>query len=157
MNSFLMFSFQVKTASEEQIHSHLDNCDEDFSVRLSQRTNITEYAKKIYDQSVTFEAWYGGVLIGLVAAYINDLNFSGYITNVTVERNFVGKGIAMTLMNMCIEYARKHYVNNITLEVLSGNYQALCLYEMLGFKKTETQGNSILMNLVFSEVKKEGL
>ncbi len=143
-------SFRIKTASEEDISSHLHCCSDHFIPPLIQRVDIEEYSKKIFDKAITFEAWHDRVLIGLVAAYINNANgCSAYITNVSVNLDFVGKGIATALMNKCLEYSKQSNMRHIALEVEKINYSALRLYEKLGFKEAKTRDSSVLMKLYF--------
>ena len=59
-------------ASEAEIAEHLSRCDADFVPPLSGRVEINEYAKKIANKATRFEAWSGGMLVSLVAAYCND-------------------------------------------------------------------------------------
>ncbi|MFH1612616.1 MAG: GNAT family N-acetyltransferase [bacterium] len=150
--SIAVVSYKIKTVSEEEICSHLYCCNNNFSPPLIQRVNIDKYSKKIFDKAITFEAWHDKKLIGLVAAYFNDSSgCTGYITNVSVNLDFMGKGIATTLMNNCLKYAKQCDIKNITMEVLINNYSAMCLYKKFGFKKIENQGNMVLMQLNFSE------
>ncbi len=143
-------SYKIKTASEEEICSHLYCCNDNFMPPLIQRVDIDEYSKKIFDRAITFEAWHYKVLIGLVAAYFNDSSdCTGYITNVSVNLNCMGNGIATTLMNNCLEYARQCNIKYITLEVEKSNYSTIRLYEKFGFKEAETRGSSVLMKLYF--------
>jgi len=88
-------AFREGTATREDIQAHLEACDADFSPRLSVKVDIGEYSRKISARAQTFEAWFGDTLVGLVAAYMNDsLTRSGFITNVTVAKAFMGRGIA---------------------------------------------------------------
>ncbi len=141
-------NYAVKTASEHDIRSLLFLCDDSFGPPLSQRVDIAEYSKKIFDKAITFEAWHGKDLIGLVAAYFNDASGSaGFITNVSITSDYMGKGIATDLMSSCLSYARQCGFKNINLEVLNTNLQAISLYKKFGFKETGTRDNTILMNL----------
>ena len=75
-------------ASEAEIAEHLSRCDADFVPPLSGRVEINDYAKKIASKATRFEAWSGGTLVGLVAAYCNDQEkHIAYITSVSVLRN----------------------------------------------------------------------
>ena len=141
-------NYTVKTASEHDISSHLSICNYSFRPPLSQRVDLNEYSKKIFDKAVTFEAWHGKDLIGLLAAYFNDsVSNSGFITSISVTNDYMGKGIATTLMNSCLSYARQCGIKNITLEVINTNLQAISLYKKFGFEETEIRGNTVLMNL----------
>jgi ribosomal protein S18 acetylase RimI-like enzyme len=139
--------YKVKTASEKEIGAHLQCCSDDFNRPLGQRVNIEQYAKKIFDNAVTFEAWDDNRLIGLVAAYFNDPegNFSGHITSVSVDSNFMRKGIATSLMNNCLEHAKGYGIKNITLEVSSGDHLVMDFYKKFGFKDAGTRGDFLLM------------
>lgn len=141
-------NYTVKTATEHEIRSHLSFCNDCFSPPLSQRVDIVEYSKKIFDKAITFEAWHDKDLVGLVAAYFNDSsgNF-GYITSASVKYDYIGEGIATTLMSSCLSYARQCGFKSITLEVFITNFSAIRLYKKFGFKETEIRGETALMTL----------
>jgi len=141
-------NYTVKTASEHDISLHLSLCNDSFSPSLSQRVDIVEYSKKIFDKAITFEAWHDRDLVGLVAAYFNDsIGRSGYISNVSINYDYMGKGIATALMSSCLSYAEKCGIKNITLEVFNTNSSAIGLYKKLGFKEIEIHGNTVVMSL----------
>lgn len=140
--------YKTKTATEKEICSHLIECNANFQPRLDEKVNIQEYSKKIFKKSLTFEAWTGQILVGLVAVYFNDTeNISGYITNVSVTREYTGKGIATKLLNICIEYAKKNYLSEISLEVSKESYEAIYLYKKLGFFDFESKDKFLVMKL----------
>jgi GNAT superfamily N-acetyltransferase len=121
-------------ASGAEITQHLSRCDADFIPPLSGRVEIIDYAQKIASKATRFEAWSGGTLIGLVAAYCNDQEKRiVYITSVSLLREWTGKGIAARLINQCIEHARGMGFRQIGLEVASSNTPAIKLYEKYGF------------------------
>jgi len=143
--------YKTRTASIEEIFLHLTECKDDFNPPLDQTVNLSEYAKKIAEKAITFEAWVDNKLAGVVAAYFNDAeNHSGYITHVDVLRNYSGKGIAVDLMNRCIEFAIQNGFYQITLEVAEDNDKAIQLYKKLDFvifgkKEKKTR---MILNLV---------
>jgi hypothetical protein len=53
--------YTTKIATEFEIFLHLTGCSESFIPPLAERVNISEYAKKIFERSVTFEAWSDGL------------------------------------------------------------------------------------------------
>jgi 2-polyprenyl-3-methyl-5-hydroxy-6-metoxy-1,4-benzoquinol methylase len=121
-------------ASVAEIAGHLSCCDADFVPPLSGRVEIGDYAKKIASRAMRFEAWSGGTIVGLAAMYCNDLeNRIAYISSISVLKEWMGKGIAMRLMNLCIEYAKTSDMRQIRLEVASANMSAIRLYERNGF------------------------
>ncbi len=109
--------YKIKQASENDISVHLQKCDSTFIPPLSARIDIAAYSKKLFERSVTFEAWEGKMLTGLVAAYINGEDNYAFITNVSVLPECKGLGIASQLLNNCREYALKNGIGKILLEV----------------------------------------
>lgn len=121
-------------ASVAEIAEHLSRCDADFVPPLSGRIEISDYAEKIASKAMRFEAWSGGTLIGLVAAYCNNREQrTAYVTSVSVLKAWAGKGIATYLVEQCIEYAKALGMWQISLEVASANMPAIRLYEKNGF------------------------
>jgi ribosomal protein S18 acetylase RimI-like enzyme len=101
---------------------------------LSGRVDIETYSRKIASRAARFEAWSGGALVGLVAAYCNDLETGiAYITSVSVLREWTGRGVAANLMKRCVEYARASGMRQLSLEVARDNSPAIKLYEESGF------------------------
>ena len=126
--------YRLNNASAEQIAEHLLRCNTDFLPLLSGRVNIKDYAQKIVSKATRFEAWSGGMLVGLVAAYCNDQEKRiAYITSVSVMNERAGKGIAARLMKQCIEYVKASGMRQVSLEVAESNAPAIRLYEKIGF------------------------
>jgi ribosomal protein S18 acetylase RimI-like enzyme len=133
-------------ASEEAIYLHLNECNEDFIPPLEKKVDIREYSAKIFNKSVTFEAWDGDIMIGLVAAYFNDFkDMISYITNVSTVRKYRGKGISTNLLNKCIAHARKHHFEYIYLEVARLNHHAVIFYKNIGFQVHEEKDALLVM------------
>ena len=143
--------YKIKTAVEEDILAHLIECNANFRPPLDEKVNIEEYSKKLFKKSLTFEAWTNQILIGLVAVYFNDLkNYSGYITNVSVIRKYIGQGIASKLLKMSIEYAKTNHFREISLEVSKESKNAIHLYKRFGFSDFKSKDDLILMKLVLA-------
>lgn len=135
-------------ASEAEIVEHLSRCDADFVPLLSGRVEIKDYAQKIANKAMRFEAWSGGTLIGLIAAYCNDLETRiAYVTSVSVLKEWTGKGVAARLVGQCVEHAKVLGMQQITLEVAQANKPAIQLYEKSGFIVSKTNGPFVGMNL----------
>jgi len=147
MNIFKM-EYKVKEATEEEIYLHLEKCNDSFYPKLDERVNIKEYSKKIFENSITFEAWEGPALIGLIATYFNDRkNRVGYITVVCIINDYVRTGIAAKLMSICIGYAERQNIREIQLEVFKENAPAIHLYERFKFGECGKKDDFIMMNL----------
>jgi ribosomal protein S18 acetylase RimI-like enzyme len=144
--------FREGTATQEDIQAHLEGCDVDFSPRLSLKVDIGEYSRKISARAKTFEAWFGDTLVGLVAAYMNDSRTrSGFITNVSVAKAFMGRDIASALLDRCLNRLRQEGMEVIGLEVSMESREAIRLYEKLGFSELERKGEIVLMRLTINE------
>jgi len=142
--------YKTKSASEAQILGHLNECSALFVPDLNAAVNIREYSAKIFQKSVTFEAWNDGRLAGLVAVYCNDSETrAAYITSVSVVREFLGAGVGSKLLGMCISYVKLNRFLEIVLEVNVMNAPAVKLYQKYGFAISEHKGSSALMKLTF--------
>lgn len=149
--------YLLNTASEFEIIEHLLACDADFVPPLSTRLEISSYAAKIASKATRFEAWAGDILVGLLAAYCNDqATRIAYITNVTVLREWTGKGIAAHLMDRCIEHAKASDMRLIRLEVSRDNVPAIRLYENSGFVAEKDNAPFVNMNLFLKSGKEHG-
>ena len=138
-------------ASAEQIVEHLSLCDANFVPSLSGRVDINDYAQKIASKAMRFEAWSGGTLVGLVAAYCNDKEKRiAYITSVSVLSEWAAKGIAARLMEQCAEHEKALDMRQISLEVAESNTLAIKLYEKSGFVVGKTNTPFVGMILSFN-------
>ena len=127
-------TYKQDTATFDDIRAHFDVCDEDFVYDLSGRVSLYDYIKKILAHALRFEAWHGDKLIGLVAVYSNP-EFQ-FVTNVSIAKEWNGKGIAKELMQRSVENVK----TEMRLEVRPDNVAAIKLYRKFGFepyKKTE--------------------
>lgn len=141
-------NFLSNTASEADIVDHLWRCDADFVSRLCARVDINDYAKTIATKATRFEAWSGGMLVGLVAAYCKGQeNHIAYITSVSMLGRWTGRGLAYSLLQQCIEHARALGMRQISLEVASDNTSAIKLYEKTGFVAGVANAPFVRMNL----------
>lgn len=139
--------YRLKTAAYETIVEHLNRCSDLFVPPLYSYVNIEDYAKKIHDNAVTFECWEGLHLVGLVAAYFNNDTRIGFITNVSVLRDYQGYGLASTLIRAVIDYAKENGFSEIDLEVNPMNKKAGQLYGRHGFVVVEQKGNQSVMKV----------
>jgi ribosomal protein S18 acetylase RimI-like enzyme len=126
--------YRINTATAGQVHEHLTICDEQFVPHLSKRLQISSYAQKLTSFSTLFEAWYGHQLVGLVAVYMNDAaKQRAFISNVSVLRNFEGRGVASALVMQSLTEAKVRGFSEVVLEVDSENIAARNLYVKRGF------------------------
>ena len=144
--------FLLNAASAAQIADHLRCCDADFMPPLSGRVEIGDYAKRIASKATRFEAWSGGTLVGLVAAYCNDHEKRiAYVTSVSVLRAWTSEGIAERLVGQCIENAKAAGMRQISLDVAQNNTHAIKLYEKSGFVAGKVNASVITMGLYLED------
>lgn len=140
MNDSIVFIFN--RTNIEQIADHLHVCNDFFIPPLSERVVIDDYARKIFENADRFEAWAGGILIGLVAVYCNDKKLRvAYITSVSVLQSWQGEGIASQLINKCLAYIKSLGFERVDLEVHQKNESAISLYRKHGFHRTKLSAN----------------
>ena len=77
--------YKINTATEREIQEHLEN------------VSLPGDAKKIRKNATTYEGW-ENTLVGLLAIYEK-----GYITNLSVLREYQNRGIASKLLKMASE------------------------------------------------------
>jgi len=128
-----------------QLRNHLEICKDSFTPSLDTYVSLTEYAEKIHSKSILFERFRGDELIGLIAAYSND-NKLGYITNVSVEPKYQGKGMSLSLIKECIDYFSNIGYKSINLEVYKENGRAITFYEKHKFKVVDVKLKTIMMS-----------
>lgn len=140
--------YALNETSADDIYFHLLSCDPHFVKELSAKTDLQDYSKKMFDRAIRFEAWNDSELVGLVAAYFNDLEtMTGFITNVSVSKKSEGKGIASQLMKNCLDYAKEYNFKRIRLEVGIENNNAIKLYNQHLFKITGEASQNLTMEV----------
>jgi ribosomal protein S18 acetylase RimI-like enzyme len=143
--------YREQSASREDIQTHLAACDGQFFPKLSSRVDLRDYSSKLFEQACTFEAWHERSLAGLVAAYFQDsVGHSGFISNVSVLRDFSGEGLASDLMDRCTEKARKLGLRELRLEVAPTNSPAIHLYRKFKFVECGRTSTNLTMQLTLA-------
>lgn len=138
--------YKLNAATAKDVAAHLEICSNNFVPPLNNTVIIEAYAEKIAKKSITFEAWNGQELVGMVAAYINDAaNCTAYITNVSTVNSFSGQGIGKNLLKMCADYALEKGFREIILEVNSQNHTAVKLYEKNNYRLINTKEKMAIM------------
>lgn len=133
--------YETNKATATDIEFHLNTSKQSFVPNLDSYVNIGSYASKIREKGNTFEAWFNGKLIGLIAAYYNEKNRSAFITNVSIVKDFEGKGIARQLLSDCMSFMQNKGALKIDLEVKPENTKAMEFYLRNGFAIVEKNEN----------------
>lgn len=145
--------YRIDTASHEDILQHLRQCDNDYTPPLSARVDLYSYAGKLRSNAVSFEAWDtdGNLLVGIINAYLNDHKTQrGFISNVSVLREYRGMGLASTLLRMCLDYAAQSGFQFVELEVAPTNTLAQKLYNGAGFEIIASENGFLRMRFMVS-------
>lgn len=139
----------VNRSDAQTIESHLRDCDERFSPCLSSRVDIGDYALKLASFADRFEAWQEERLVGLVAAYLGNIETrAGFISSVSVTDDFEGAGLAARLMQKCIQLASEKGCKALELEVGEGDQRTQSFYHRHGFTLSgEGRSGFLRMNL----------
>lgn len=140
--------FKLNQSNFNHIHDHLVQCDMYFMPKLSETLNIGKYAKKIQESAIRVEAWSEQRIVGLVAFYFNQDELFSFITNVSVNDEYKGKGIAKKLIEKTILKAHELKCLNIKLEVNKANIHAIKLYELFDFVILKEINDNYLMKKI---------
>jgi ribosomal-protein-alanine N-acetyltransferase len=144
--SLLNINFEVKKAKYKDIYEHLVKCSPLFLPPLSSYVDIEKYAEKILLHSYTFEAWSSSVLVGLIAAYLNQISKeNAFITNVSILPEYQRRGISRLLMKITVQKAQEIGFKKLSLCVNSSNSAALNLYKNFDFRIVSIDSNIIKM------------
>jgi len=145
--------YKVGEAKHIDIVEHLKTCDSSFSPVLSSYVNIEDYSKKIKNNAVTFEAWIGNELVGLIACYLNDKeNLDGYITNVSILEIYSARGIGKQLLINCEKYSSNQNFKSLSLEVEASNDRAISLYSKNSFALDRKVGGKYRMSKRINDI-----
>jgi ribosomal protein S18 acetylase RimI-like enzyme len=140
--------FSLDRATVTEIAAHLSRCDGDFVPPLSSRVEIGSYARKLGHRATRFEAWTEGALVGLLAAYFNDVTRrTAYITSVSVEKPLQRAGLAARLLAACTAQAARFGFESIELDADRDNVAAIALYTKSGFAVSSRRGRTVVMRL----------
>ncbi len=137
--------YRINLASKVKIKSHLEECSDLFIPALNTYVVLKDYSEKLFKKAITFEAWKGEDLIGLVAVYCNDKTKIMFITNVSVLEKYEGIGIAKKLLNLCLDFGKVNMFYKVNLEVKKVNFKARSFYRKHGFSISETRDFSIIV------------
>ena len=138
---------RIGTATRYDIQAHLQACDLGFDPPLSTRVQLDAYAAKLEARAVTYEAWIGVKLVGLIAAYMRGPGGGAFITSVSVIDTVRGHGIARSLLEVCITDVTRSSPGPIELDVSSASRDALGLYRKAGFTVSARRGSLMRLEL----------
>lgn len=135
----------INTSKLEEIKNHLNDCSKDYIPFLDSYVDLDNYSEKIFSRAIRFEAYVESNLIGMIAMYVNPDALMGYITNVSVNSEYNGKGIGNKLMDQAKKYALHENLKFIELEVYKNNIKAINFYKKNGFDLYTSTDNTLNM------------
>jgi 2-polyprenyl-3-methyl-5-hydroxy-6-metoxy-1,4-benzoquinol methylase len=138
-------TYNINTSTEEKINLHLTKCKDLFIPSLDSYVNINEYSKKLYNNSVRFEAYIEDELVGLIAVYDNKKENFSFITNVSVFTEVRNLGVANHLINLCKKETKN---KTIKLEVNKDNLRAINFYKKHNFNQIGINNNNFIMEYI---------
>lgn len=133
----------------QEIESFLSLVDKDFPIPLSQKTNLNEFSKKLYNNADIIVERKNNDIVGMMAGYItNATSDMAYISILAVKNQYRGMGIAKKLLTEFIEQAKqKDNIKSIDVYAKKENIPAVKSYRNLGFvdffQKNETRPNDL--------------
>lgn len=127
---------------KEFINDYILAYDRDFYEPLSARMDMNAFSQKLSDLSITFAAFKGGELAGLICAYFYQPETKkGFITLVHTKHEFRGQHLSLPLLGAVKEYARERGFESLGLFVSRQQTSAFNLYSRHGFV-TEEEGEN---------------
>jgi len=143
-----MVEYKEIRLTEEEIFKYLTENENIFCPSLSSRKHIKDYSKKLHEYAVHFCAFEKGQLVGLVASYFNNnIEKTGFISSVSVIKDYQGAGYATALLMLVINYGIQKNFNSIKLEVKIENVTAIHIFRKTGFNEIARKNNIIMMEL----------
>lgn len=143
-----MIEYIHRILSYKEILDYLDENEQIFKPPLASRLNLKEYALKLHNYATHFCAYKDRILVGLIACYFNDeVNKTGFISSVSVNKNFHGEGIFFNLLSEVVDFGKNKGFVKIKLEVRIENISVTHLYEKIGFREVSSSGNIIVLEL----------
>lgn len=141
-----------KKIDESMLYDFLVKGDGDFPEPLSNRVDLRDYAKKLYNNAVIIAELRDNQIAGIFAGYINDeIKKEAYVTFVNVLNKYRRNGIAKKILLEFIEVVRKRGFREIHLHTSMENYGAIKLYETNGFKRVAVVEGRIEYKYIIEE------
>ncbi len=126
--------------SREQLHEFIVDIDKELPVPLSDRVDLSEYSKKLYEKAHLKTVVSDGKIVSLIAGYTENITDNlSYITLVGTLPKMRGKGLAKKLMLEYIRDCEKKGISGIHLHTKKTNQGAVSLYTGMGFVPYSTK------------------
>jgi GNAT superfamily N-acetyltransferase len=131
----------VSEESRERLESILRKIDGDYEPPVSDRVDLADYARKLWQHAINIVADVEGGDVGFVSMYANDLTSrQAFITSIGVIQERWGSGLAQQLIRTAEDLARDRGMRRIRLEVSIENVRAIRFYAKMGFAPVDAGG-----------------
>lgn len=127
------YSVNLESVNEIEIRKLLFQYDTYFIPKISDRTNLEEYAKKLSTNATFILAKNKNTIVGFAAFYYNPAPQSTYLPLIAVDQDCQGLGIGRMLVEKMVNYC---FINNsagILLEMRADNSKLFKFYSDFGF------------------------
>jgi ribosomal protein S18 acetylase RimI-like enzyme len=139
-----MIVFGTRQLTEKEICDYLLFNNNVFFPPLSDRVDIKKYSLKLHELAIHFCASNEKQLVGFIACYFNSpVKEYGFISSVSVIREFKNMQIATNLLIQVVDYGKKYEFKSLRLQVNRNNLPAKRLYEKFGFKEKSNKDDLI--------------
>lgn len=120
----------------EQIEEFLNAVDKDFPVALSQKTDLKEYAKKLYENATICCECQNGVIAAMVAGYTKNLSENlAFVSIMATRKECRGQGRASKQLAKFLQECQKVGANGVHVYAVESNLPAVATYQKLGFER----------------------
>lgn len=124
----------MERLSSDKIFGFLKKVDKTFPVALSEKTNLKQFALKLYNNATLCTIEESNQIVAMVAGYTeNTINSVAFITLVATLPECRGKGYAKQLLLEFIDRAKSKRLKAVHLYAVRNNTTAMKLYNNLGF------------------------
>ena len=118
-----------------QIEAFLQAADQSFPVPLSEKQDLSAYARKLYEHATLCTACKGDRIVSMVAGYTENLTGDwAYIAIVATLPEGRGQGTARRLVQEFIQICAQKQIRAVHLYAVPENTAAVRLYQTLGFR-----------------------
>ena len=120
----------------QNIEKFLFTVDTMFPVPLSQKQDLREFSKKLYDKATICYSSENGEICAMLAGYTDNVTDNiGYMSILATLPSARGKGYASALIKEFIDIASRKGIDAVHLYAVRDNTPAVRMYEKLGFEE----------------------
>ena len=131
----------VQKPTVKEIEAFLYAVDKDFPVAISEKVDLKEYAKKLFDNATFCYEYQNGVIAAMVAGYTHNLTENlAFVSIMATRKEYRGQGFASKQLAKFLEESRKAGAKGVHVYAVESNLPAVATYKKLGFERYAPQG-----------------